>query len=57
MKRSDLAQAQFQVAVMLATGEWDYLDGVTGQWGSNPEKQAGYLRRYAARLVGAEPPA
>lgn len=55
-QRSYLAQAQFHMVVMLATSEWEYLDGITGQWGSNPEKQASYLRRYAALLVGNEPP-
>lgn len=50
VNRSRLAQAQFQIAVTLATGKWEWRDWL-GRWKANPAKQQEELARYAASLV------
>jgi len=45
----------FAAAVQLATGEWDWLDGETGEWRTDPAKQHAKLLRYANLLTGDEP--
>lgn len=55
INRTPLAQIRFAVAVTLATGEWDWLDGETGQWSRDGTKQREKLHRYAASLTEAEP--
>jgi hypothetical protein len=55
VNRTLLAQARFQVAVMLATGEWNWLDGETGQWSDGRAEQRERLHRYAAHLFEDEP--
>lgn len=39
----------------MANGEWDWLDGETGQWSRDGTKQQEKLQRYAASLTEAEP--
>ncbi|AYO86645.1 hypothetical protein [Methylobacterium brachiatum] len=55
INRTPLTQIRFAVAVTLATGEWDWLDGETGQWSRDGTKQQEKLQRYAASLTEAEP--
>lgn len=55
INRTPLAQIRFAVAVELATGEWDWLDGETGQWRTDQTKQREKLARYAASLIEDEP--
>lgn len=55
INRTPLAQIRFAVAVTLATGEWDWLDGETGQWSRDGAKQRDKLRRYADTLSEEEP--
>ncbi len=45
----------FAAAVELATGEWDWLDGETGEWRADPAKQQAKLLRYADLLTEDEP--
>ena len=45
----------FATAVQLATGEWDWLDGETGEWRTDPAKQQAKLLRYADMLTEDEP--
>ena len=44
----------FATAVQLATGEWDWLDGETGEWRTDPAKQHAKLLRYADMLTAGE---
>lgn len=44
----------FAAAVRLATGEWDWLDGETGEWRTDPAKQRAKLLRYADMLTEDE---
>lgn len=54
INRTPLAWIRFQVAVELATGQWDWLDR-TGRWRPDPDRQREKLRRYAAGLSEEEP--
>ena len=45
----------FAAAVQLATGEWDWLDGETGEWRTDRAKQHAKLLRYADILTEDEP--
>ncbi|MCJ2125249.1 hypothetical protein [Methylobacterium sp. J-077] len=45
----------FAAAVELATGEWDWLDGETGQWRTDSAKQQAKLLRYADLLTDYDP--
>jgi len=44
----------FAAAVELATGEWDWLDGETGEWRTDSSKQQVKLLRYADLLTEDE---
>ena len=45
----------FAAAVELATGEWDWLDGETGEWRTDPSKQHAKLLCYADMLIEDQP--
>jgi hypothetical protein len=53
--RTPRHEAIFAAAVRLATGEWDWLDGETGVWRTDPAKQHAKLLRYADMLTEDEP--
>lgn len=57
IERSPEAWQWFRVAVSLASETWDHLDGETGQWSTNDEKQERQFRSYAATLFDDAAPA
>lgn len=53
--RTPRHEVLFAAAVALATGEWDWLDGETGQWRTDRAQQNAKLLRYADLLTEDEP--
>ena len=51
IRRSPQAEIRFAVAVLLATGEWDWLDRKTGEWRTDRVKQLEKLQSYADNLL------